>query len=387
MSAFVDEVAERAMAALRGDDPVKAARMLREVLAESPGRLDLVHALAVTELRMGDAADALATARAGIAEAFRTQDETAAMMMSQLKLVEASAAEDLGMPEVAIAAYDAILEVEPEHPRARQGKGHAQIAWGKLREGLHSLDRYLEDKADEQPFLEAAELFVDDLRRFLRDDIHPKEFLAAHRGSYVEMFDHYAEKMAKEGWIAEAARMMRDEDGRVVPIIPEGARPYAAVRVDLVNPSSGQPGRIGDQPMLVALADYAPLAQAPVVVEWPSGDWPFRVAVCSQVPWNDLSVQITSPSGDSEALAAALDPVVGDWYRAGFDGAFGSQDAGRLHEISDLEPIPGGVRFSVDCGRAELGAVDDLLRRLTVLHASHPLRCVLLGRGYPLSEG
>ena len=81
-----------------------------------------------------------------------------------------------------------------------------------------------------------------------------------------------------------------------------------------------------------------------------------------------------------------LDPVVGDWYRAGFDGAFGSQDAGRLHEISDLEPIPGGVRFSVDCGRAELGAVDDLLRRLTVLHASHPLRCVLLGRGYPLSE-
>lgn len=381
-ASFVDGVAEQAMAALRGDDPVKAARLLREILQKAPGRLDLVHALAVTELRMGDAREALETARKGIVEAERLRDETASMMMPQLKLVEASAAEDLGDPAAALAAYDEILVHEPEQPRARQGRGHVLLAWGRVTEGLQALDAYIEDKADEPPFLQAAELFVDEVRRFVRDDIHPKEFLAAHRGSYVEMFDHYAEKMGKEGWIAEAARMMRDDDGKVVPIIPEGAAPYAAVRVDLVNPQSGQPGRIADQPMVVALADYPAVAQAPVVMTWPAGDWPFVVSICSQVPWNDLTVVVV-PHGDPEVAARAIDAVVGDWYTAGFDGAFGSHDAGRLHEISDLEVGPAGVRFSVDCGRAALGAVDDLLRRLTVLHATQPLRCVHLGRGYP----
>lgn len=383
---FVDGVAEQAMAALRGDDPVKAARMLREILAESPGRLDLVHALAVTELRMGDSRDALETARKGIAEAERLRDETASMMMPQLKLVEASAAEDLGDPAVALAAYDEILLHEPEHPRAKQSRGHLLLAWGRLTEGLRALDAYIEDKADEPPFLQAAELFVDEVRRFVRDDIHPKEFLAAHRGSYVEMFDHYAAKMAKEGWIAEAARMMRDDDGRVVPVIPEGAAPYAATRVDLVNPVTGQPGRVADQPMIVALADYPAVAQAPVVVHWPAGDWPFAVSVCSQVPWNDLSITIV-PGGPIDLSAMAIDAVIGDWYTAGFEGAFGSHDAGRLHEISDLEVGTQAIRLSVDCGRASLAAIDDLLRRLTVLHASLPLQAVHFGRGYPPEAG
>lgn len=378
---FVDNVAEKAMAALRAEEPENAARMLREVLRESPERIDLMHALAITELRLGDPTSALATARHAAEIAAKVQDETANMLMPQLKLVEAAACEDLGWAEGAAAAFREVLEHEEENPRARSGLGHLLISWGRLKEGLGELDRYLEDKQDEPQFMEGTEAFVDCTRAFIRDDIHPKEFLAAHRGSYVQMFDHFAEKMEAEGWIAEAARMARDEDGRVVPVIPDGARPYAAVRVDLVNPATGQPGRIGDQPMIVALAAYQPMAQGPVTIEWPPGDWPFRVSISSQCPWNDLTIAVRL--ADVEAATPDLDAVVGDWYSAGFEGAFGSTLAGRLHEIGDFEPIPEGVRFSVDCGRAELGAVDDLLRRLTVLHGRHTILGVHFGRGYP----
>ena len=42
----------------------------------------------------------------------------------------------------------------------------------------------------------------------------------------------------------------------------------------------------------------------------------------------------------------------------------------------------GGLRVSVDAGRAQLSAVHDLLRRLVVLHGQRPLRAVLFGRGF-----
>ncbi len=51
---FVDNIAEQAMLALKGDDPQAAARSLRKLLKTAPDRLDLHHALAVTELRLGD---------------------------------------------------------------------------------------------------------------------------------------------------------------------------------------------------------------------------------------------------------------------------------------------------------------------------------------------
>ena len=85
--------------------------------------------------------------------------------------------------------------------------------------------------------------------------------------------------------------------------------------------------------------------------------------------------------------ALEIGAVIGDWYTAGFEGAFGSHDAGRLHEISDLEVGTQAIRLSVDCGRASLAAIDDLLRRLTVLHASLPLPAVHFGRGYPPEAG
>ncbi len=379
---FVDNIAEQAMLALKGDDPQAAARSLRKLLKTAPDRLDLHHALAVTELRLGDPQAALAICEAAEAKAYEARDERAGMIMPQLMLVRASAFEDLRAPAGAEAAYRMLLEHEPLNPRATQGLAHLLLAWGRTSDGLKALDEYIEAAQDEPQFIEGTEAFGDNLRAFIRNDIHPEEFLKAHRGSYVQMFDHYAKTMEEKGWMAEAARMTRDDDGNLVPIIPEGARPYASVRVDLVDPQSGQPGRIGEQPMIVALADYQPLAHAPVIIPWRERDWPFPLFVSSQCPWNDLVVQVRFADQNTDAISV-LDGVAGDWYSAGFDGRFGSADAGRFHEISDLELAGlGAARFSIDAGRAEVSAIHDLLRRLTVLHGQHPIAAVLFGRGY-----
>jgi hypothetical protein len=86
---------------------------------------------------------------------------------------------------------------------------------------------------------------------------------------------------------------------------------------------------------------------------------------------------------DGGDLIDDLDPVIGDWYTAGFEGAFGTADAGRFHEIDD--PMVVGddtVVYHLDMGRAETSAVPDLLRRLLVLHGRRNIRSVVLGRGY-----
>ena len=80
---------------------------------------------------------------------------------------------------------------------------------------------------------------------------------------------------------------------------------------------------------------------------------------------------------------ALFDRVIGDWYTAGFDGAFGDSERGRLHEITDiLSPEAGVAMVQVDCGRAEADAIPDLLRRLDKLHDEHRIASVLVGRGF-----
>jgi len=377
-----DDISAKAMQALRGDDPDLASRTLRKLLAEAPDRIDLLHALSVTELRRGNAGEAWQITMHAEQVAHARRDDTAGTVMPQIVLVRAAACEDLHDAKGAEAAYRLLLEHEPVNPRGTQGLGYLLVAAGRITDGLAMLEQYLTDKQDEPKFLEATQAFVDSLRKFVTEEIHPKEFLSAHRGSYVEMFDHYAAQMEPKGWIAEAARMQRDDNGNVVPIIPDGARDYAAVRVDLVDPSSGQPGRIGEQPMVVALAEYQPLARAPVVVSYPHRDWPFTVWASSQVPWNDLSVQVRFVDTDTHPVDV-LDPIIGDWYRDGFDGKFGTAQHGRFHEISDIQQNgPGCAIVTLDAGRAELSSIDGLLRRLTILHGQHPIQHVLFGRGF-----
>jgi hypothetical protein len=130
--------------------------------------------------------------------------------------------------------------------------------------------------------------------------------------------------------------------------------------------------------MMVAISGHETLAQAPIVFEWPGQD--FQVWGSSQTPWNLLNITIAFESGDP---IAAIDATIGDWYTAGFDGAFGSHDQGRFHSITDpIQMAEHIVRYDLDCGRAEVTAIEDLLKRLSVVHAHHPIAGILIGRGF-----
>jgi tetratricopeptide (TPR) repeat protein len=386
-----ENLVNQAMAALREGDTDRARGLVASALEAAPARPDIMHALAVLQLQLGEPGIALQLLDQAEERARADADDRAAALMTQLFLTRAAACEDSFDPAGAEDAFREVLENEPGHPRAMHGLAYLLLGWGRLDEGTALLAEYIERGDEGEEYAQANGEFLSCIRRFVAADVHPREFLVAHRGAYCEFFDHHARAMEAKGWIAEAARMRRDEAGKVVPLVPDGARPYAAVRVDLVDPQTGQPGLVGDQPMVVALAGYEALSQAPVLFDWPGH--PFSLWVASQAPWNQLPLQLRFidpvPAAMGAALAAAYeaaDKVIGDWYQAGFHGAFGTPERGRLHDISDPETPDQGsgvLTYTVDCGRAELSAIDDLLRRLAVLHERHPMSQVLIGRGFP----
>ena len=372
------EVIKNALEAVQGDDPEKAREALMLALTEHPERLDLVHTLAILELQNGSPEMALDVAEKAAAVAAERRNRDDLVLLPQLLLTQGAAHEELRHPDKAQQAYDTVLDQHADHPLAIQGKGHLFLAWGRIDEGIALLQSAIDAGKDDPRFLEATEKLIAGIRKYISEDLHPRNFLEAHRGSYVEFFNHHADQTAQKGWIAEAARMRKDENDNLVPVIVEGARAYAGTRVDLVDPQTGQAGLVGDQPMVVAVQDHEIIAQTPILFSWPNADFP--VWGSSQMPWNLLSISIRFESGDADA---AVDPTIGDWYRAGFDGEFGSHDQGRFHSISDPEPLgEHTVRYQLDCGRAESEAIDDLLKRLAVLHTTHPIAGVLIGRGF-----
>lgn len=224
----------------------------------------------------------------------------------------------------------------------------------------------------------AARAVVDASRALLDSEEDPSVFLRAHQGSYKAYFDEVAGE--QPGWYAEAARMHKADNGEIKPILPQGARPYAMSRVDLVDPSSGEVASIysDTEPMIVSVEGLEPLAQLPIMFPWRG--WSFETWVCSQCPWHWLTVTVQFRDRVPEE---ALDTVIADWYLAGYNGDFGDKDAGRFHYVTS--PIPYGsttVSYTVDLGRARYEAIEALLKRLTVLHERHPIRRVLLGQGH-----
>ena len=376
------EIIQKALDAVQGDDLEAAREALFAALTEHPDRIDLVHTLSIIELQSGRPDHALDLAEKATAVLMERRGPGDLKMVPMLMLSAGAACEELNRPEQALLAYNKILELEPDHPIATQGKGHLLLAWGRFDEAMEVLQSVVDAKADDPRFIEATEKLIAGVRAFNAADLHPRNFVEAHRGSYCEFFNHHAERTAKDGWIAEAARMNRDADGNLVPSVAEGARPYAATRVDLVDPATGQAGLVGDEPMIVAIGGHEIIAQTPILFEWPNADFPTWGS--SQVPWNlvNISIVFESDAAIDDALAA-LDASIGDWYTAGFDGEFGSHDKGRFHNISDPIPVSGrGVRYDMDCGRAEASAIDDLLKRLAIVNASHPIQAVMIGRGF-----
>jgi hypothetical protein len=335
------------------------------------------HALAIAQLNLGFAQEALAT----VGEAMRildvAQHPDAKELHAHFLLTRAAAAEMTDSPGIAIESYARALELVPDQAQALCGWGQLLLSMGALEEGLTKLKRYLDHVEDIPEAKEAMNELVDALTRWATEaPPTPRVFLDAHRESYRAFFDHHAGQMEEKGWIAEASKMERDPDGGMMLSIDEEARPYAGMRVDLVNPATGQPGMIGEEPMIVALADFEALAHATCCFEWQGH--PFGVGVSSQCPWNELPIQIQFESGDA---VEQVDDTMGAWYTAGFNGDFGTPTGGRFHFISP--PLPHrehGVLYQVDMGRSERAAIDDLLQRLAELHQTHPIRRVLIGR-------
>ena len=373
----MDTIAEKAIAAMHMEDTGEAMNAVSRLVAEAPERLDLRHSLATLFLRAGNYPAARETVEEALRMLAAAPPDTASTLRAPLLLLLANAQEEMALPREAEQSYLQLLDQEPGHSYARLRYGYLLVAWGRAREGVEIFEDYAARGEDDPDSLQAHRSLAEGIRAFMDSDTSPENFLRAHMECYVEEFDLLAAKMESQGWHAEAARMTRAEDGSLRPVIAEGARPYAGIRVDLVNPETMQPGRIGEAPLLVGLQGHEALAQLPVVTEWPGGH-PFPVYVSSQCPWNNLSIQIRMIGDPGERA----DGAVGAWYEEGFNGAFGTGTKGMLHEISEpVFPGPSCVAYYVDCGRAGLSAVDDLLARLGILHASHPLAAVLLGNG------
>jgi tetratricopeptide (TPR) repeat protein len=372
------DVVKAALEAVRGDDLDAARAALIEALTAYPERVELVHSLAIIELQSGRPEHALNLMKNALAVVTERRGPGDAAIKPLLLLAMGAAHEELDEPAKALETYNKILDEHPDHPLATQGKGHLLLAWGRIEDGLETLQSVVDADADDPRFIAATEKLIAGVRGFLQADLHPSNFVDAHQGSYQEFFNHHAAEQSANGWIAEAARMKKDEDGNLTPVIAEGARPYAGTRVDLVDPTTGQAGLVGDQPMIVAIAGHEIIAQAPIIFEWPGSDIP--VWGSTQMPWNLLNITIVFDSADP---IQAVDETIGDWYSAGFDGAFGAPDRGRFHSITDPRQLgPHTVRYDLDCGRAEPAAIDDLLKRLSVLNTSSSIKGVLIGRGF-----
>lgn len=375
----VDDLIRDAMIALNSGDPRKARDQLAQAMEEAGDtRADLLQAMAVVLLQLGEPVQArrLMEQAAELAWSSGAPPE----FLREVYLGIAAACEDADEPAAAELAYHQADEVDPGHPKVRSGRANLLLSLGRIPEALEQLDALVAEDRDADEYVEAAAALAQSVRAFLADpERTPRDLLVAHRDSYVDFFDETAAEQEAQGWVAECARMRRAPDGSLVPILPDGARPYAAIRVDLVNFGTGEAGQIGDQPMVVAVHGYEPLARAVILFE--GGELPFSLLVSSQCPWDQLPIQILLERGDAEAV---VDPVIGDWYSSGFNGRFGTREGGRFHYISDPQPCRGGrgLTYDVDLGRANLLAIEDLIARLVDLHAHHPLQQVILGRGH-----
>jgi hypothetical protein len=130
--------------------------------------------------------------------------------------------------------------------------------------------------------------------------------------------------------------------------------------------------------MLVGVKGYEVLAEAPALLPWPGVTFDLRAS--TQAPWDQFPIQILL---EDQNPLDVVDPLIGEWYRAGYDGAFGTREGGRFHYISDPERVRScGVLYHVDLGRAEFRAIEDLVARLSSLHDAHRIARVVLGRGH-----
>lgn len=377
--ATLDELARKGMDAIqekRFDDAIEA---FTEAVAAEPGRPDMNQALGMAYLHRGDVGNAIPHLEKAVelAEPFDAPEHQALKREFHQQL--ATSYQLMDRVDEAIRALRGINRRWPSVPEPYLQLGGLLLSTGRLDEGIAAYrDAAGVLTGDDQ---KAAEVMIAAIEAF-RETEHPGSvFLEAHAASYKDYFDQVAAAQAEHGWYAEAARMARGADGEPVPIVADGARPYALTRVDLVNPADGTVSGVysEQEPMIVAVEGLEPLAETAIVFPW--GGWPFDVGVCTRSPWHwlQIAIQFQTP-GTDEALVERIDELVGGWYLSGYNGEFGEKDSGRFHYIGDPEVLDDrSVSYVVDLGRARFEAIDTLLKRLTVLHDSQPILRVFFG--------
>ena len=363
----------------RFDDAIAA---FQAALALAPDRPDLNNALGMAHLHRGDAGNAIEYLEAAcrLSEPYDRPEHQ--QLRREFHLSLATAYQLMDRVTDAATALRGLIEGWPDDLPARLQLGQLLLGSCRLSEGL-AVYREAADLLDREQ-REAAEGLVGTIEAFLASEHSASVFLEGHAESYRQYFDEIAATQAEHGWYAEAARMALGPDGEPRPTLPEGARPYAFMRVDLVNPSDGTVSGVYSEadPMVVALDGLEPLSHVPVTLPW-EADAPFEVWVSSRAPWHwlPLVIQFHRP-GPIDDLVERIDEVIGSWYLDGFNGSFGDKEEGRFHYITDPDGVGDrAVSYVVDLGRARYEAVPDLLRRLRILHDRHPIERLLLGQG------
>jgi tetratricopeptide (TPR) repeat protein len=385
----LDDHARLGLAAIqdeRFDDAVAAFRAAVDLAPERP---DINSALGMAYLHRGDAGNAIPSLEAAVRLSGPYQAPEHQERRREFALSLATAYQLMDRISEAEATLAGVIARWPDASvEARLQLGQLLLSSCRPTEGCAVYEAASDwlDKEQRQ----AAEALVGSVRAFL-DAGHPASvFLEAHGDSYRAYFDEIAKQQAEHGWYAEAARMTRDTagaEGELVPLVPDGARPWALERVDLVNPADGTVSSVYSErePMVVAVEGLEALAQVPILLPWPGH--PFEVWVCTRCPWHWLPVVVEFSAQQPDGLpvedrVAWVEPTFSSWYLAGWNGEFGDRDTGRFHYVTDPAPLGSrAVALVVDLGRAKFAAIPELLRRLAVLHDAHPLRRVLFGEG------
>lgn len=377
------EHAEAAMAAIqekRFDDAIAA---FTKAVEAAPERPDMNHGLAMAHLHRGDMLSAIPPLERAVelAEPFDAPELQEMRRDYHLQLAATyQVADRTGDAEKTLrGAIERWPDAAEPRLRLAQLLGTSCRLEGAVKAWKGAVD-LLEGEQKQ-----AAEALIGSIEAFQDAEQSGSVFLKAHAGSYKEYFDTVAEEQAKNGWYAEAARMARAVDSdELVPVVTEGARPWALSRADLVNPSDGNVHHVYSEtePMIVALNGLEPLAQLPLLFPWP--DQPFDVWVCSQCPWHWLSVLVQFREGadSEEALFDRIDERIGSWYLDGYNGTWGDAESGRFHYATDPARVGSrGVHYMFDLGRARYDAIENLMNRLVILHDTHPIERVIFGTG------
>ena len=337
------------------------------------------NALGMAYLHRGDVGNAIPHLERSVALAESFDAPEVQPMKRDFHMQLATSYQLMDQVDDAVRTLQGITKRWPEVSEPWLQLGNLLFSIGDLDAGLDAYRAAL--PLLDEDYQKAAEVMIGAIEAFIESEHPGSVFLEAHAESYCDYFNNVAEAQAEHGWYAEAARMARGPDGEPVPIVADGARPYALTRVDLVNPVDGSVSGVysEQEPMIVAVEGLEPLAEAPIVFPW--NDYPFSVGVSTRCPWHWLSITVVfEERGSPEELIERIDELIGGWYLSGYNGEFGDSDKGRFHYIGDPEVLGDrAVSYTVDLGRARYEAILTLLKRLTVLHDSVPIDKVLIG--------